>query len=110
MTQHIVTHEDTTAFAPHDSRWCAYDDSTYDGPGCPLGKGATEAEAIMDLEEQLDAADEAAEAARLASCDVCNGTGWITVRTTFPHSFVCAGDPPEDARGMVGVRCPELSR
>lgn len=34
--------------------WQAWDDDTYDGPGCPLGHGATEAEAIADLREQLE--------------------------------------------------------
>jgi hypothetical protein len=33
--------------------WQAYDDDTYDGPGSPLGSGATEAEAIADLMEQV---------------------------------------------------------
>lgn len=34
--------------------WSAIDDDTYDGEGCPVGYGATEAEAINDLKEQLD--------------------------------------------------------
>jgi len=38
--------------------WSAIDDDTYDGapdgPRCPVGQGATEAEAIADLMEQLD--------------------------------------------------------
>jgi hypothetical protein len=33
--------------------WQAYDDDTYDGSG-PVGTGATEAEAIDDLKEQLE--------------------------------------------------------
>jgi hypothetical protein len=33
--------------------WSAVDDSTYDGPGSPIGRGATEQEAIDDLLEQL---------------------------------------------------------
>jgi hypothetical protein len=33
--------------------WAAYDDDTYDGPGSPLGRGETEAQAIRDLLEQL---------------------------------------------------------
>mgnify|MGYP001594443254 CR=1 FL=1 len=32
----------------------ATDDATYDGPGCPVGHGATEAAAIADLLEQMD--------------------------------------------------------
>jgi hypothetical protein len=35
--------------------WIAVDDDTYDGPGAPIGSGKTEAEAITDLMEQLDA-------------------------------------------------------
>ena len=104
---HIITHEDTTGYAPVDDRWCAYLDS-YDGsPGQFIGKGATEDAAIADLEQQLDDADEAAEAARDAACERCEGTGWFTVRTTWPQSYVCAGEPPEDARGMVGAPCTE---
>ena len=34
--------------------WTAVDDSTYDGPGCPIGAGPTEAAAIADLMDQLD--------------------------------------------------------
>jgi len=34
--------------------WQAIDDDTYDGPGCPIGCGATEQEAIRDLMEQLE--------------------------------------------------------
>jgi len=33
--------------------WSAIDEATYDGPGCPMGTGATEQEAIADLLEQL---------------------------------------------------------
>lgn len=33
--------------------WQAIDDDTYDGPGCSIGLGATEQEAIDDLLEQL---------------------------------------------------------
>jgi len=33
--------------------WTAVDDDTYE-PGCPVGYGATEAEAIADLREQLE--------------------------------------------------------
>jgi hypothetical protein len=34
--------------------WSAWDDSTYDGPGCPVGYGPTEETAIADLREQLE--------------------------------------------------------
>jgi hypothetical protein len=102
----IVTHLDTTGYAPVDERWCAYEDN-YDGTGQPIGKGATETDAISDLEAQLDAADEAAELAADMACDYCNGTGWVTVSTRFPCAYICAGEPPEDARGMVGAPCTE---
>jgi len=36
----------------HD--WSAIDDNTYDGPGSPMGWGATEQEAIEDLLRQLE--------------------------------------------------------
>jgi hypothetical protein len=100
---HIITHEDTTAFAPALERWCAYEADSFD-LGSPIGKGPTEDAAISDLEAQLDAADEAAEAAVAAACDWCNGTRRITVRTRSLH-YVCAGDPPEYATGVVGTRC-----
>jgi len=59
---HIITHQDTTGFAPALECWCAYDDNTYDGsPGQHIGKGATEAEAIADLQEQIDSDDDAPE-------------------------------------------------
>lgn len=48
--------EDNTGFAPPDSRWSAIDNDTYDGAedsNHPVGRGATEAEAITDLKEQL---------------------------------------------------------
>lgn len=38
-------------------------------------------------------------------CFRCEDTGFITVRTTFPMSFVCAGPPPEYARGVTEARC-----
>lgn len=34
--------------------WSAIDDDTYDGPGCPIGHGATKEEAIADLMDQLE--------------------------------------------------------
>lgn len=37
--------------------WEAVDDDTYDGPGCPIGLGATEMEAVADLIEQLELAE-----------------------------------------------------
>lgn len=44
-------------------------DETYDGPGCPIGTGATEREAVMDLYEQTyqdaDVSDLQAEFDRL---------------------------------------------
>lgn len=34
--------------------WSAVDDDTYDGPGCPVGWGYTEEQAIADLLEQIE--------------------------------------------------------
>lgn len=37
--------------------WSAIDDDTYDGAEdshCPIGRGATEAEAIADLKQQIE--------------------------------------------------------
>lgn len=37
-----------------DFDWCAVDDDTYDGEGCPIGYGRTEADAIADLMAQIE--------------------------------------------------------
>lgn len=51
--------------------YSAVDDATYDGPGCPIGTGATEREAVMDLYEQTyqdaDVGDLQAEFDRLSA-------------------------------------------
>ena len=36
--------------------WSAVDDNTYDGEGCKIGRGATEADAIRDLLELMEIA------------------------------------------------------
>jgi hypothetical protein len=36
-----------------DFDWSAVDDDTYDGPGSPIGTGATEQAAIADLLQQI---------------------------------------------------------
>lgn len=38
-------------------------------------------------------------------CTRCNDTGWITVRVTYPMAYVCAGAPPDYARGVAEARC-----
>ena len=38
-------------------------------------------------------------------CPHCNDTGFITLRTTFPMTYVCAGSPPDDAKDVVEVPC-----
>lgn len=38
-------------------------------------------------------------------CYHCEDTGWITVRNTYPMSYVCAGSPPDNARGVTEARC-----
>lgn len=37
--------------------WCAYDDDTFDGPGCKVGYGETEQAAVADLLEQQEEDD-----------------------------------------------------
>jgi hypothetical protein len=49
----IKTSHDFPAIPDRRFDWSAVDDDTYDGPGCPIGRGATEQEAIDDLLEQL---------------------------------------------------------
>lgn len=52
----ICASEDVTGFAPSDSKWVAVDDDSYDGAEdsrCPIGRGATEAEAVADLMQQM---------------------------------------------------------
>ena len=38
--------------------WCAVDDDTYDGEGCPIGFGRTEEDAIADLMLQIEESDD----------------------------------------------------
>ncbi len=54
----IVTHYDPKPIPIRGFDWSAIDSSTYDGPGCPVGYGATEAQAIASLREQLEDAAE----------------------------------------------------
>lgn len=49
----IKTHYDPPPIPTRDCDWSAIDDNTYDGPGCPIGWGSTEQEAIDDLLEKL---------------------------------------------------------
>lgn len=53
----IITRYDPPPIPPREFDWTAVDDDTYE-PGCPIGYGATEAEAIADLREQLEDARE----------------------------------------------------
>lgn len=53
----IVTHYDPPPIPRRDADWTAVDDDTYGGPGSPIGTGATEAEAIADLLEQMPCKD-----------------------------------------------------
>lgn len=49
----FVTNHDPKPIPSRAFDWSAMDDSTYDGEGCPIGYGATEAEAIANLKEQI---------------------------------------------------------
>jgi hypothetical protein len=50
----IVTHYDYPPIPIRCFDWSAIDYDTYDGPGCPVGRGATEQEAITDLLKKLE--------------------------------------------------------
>lgn len=52
----IRTHNEFPPIPVRCFDWSAIDDSTYDGEGCPIGRGATEADAIADLLEQIEEA------------------------------------------------------
>ena len=39
------------------------------------------------------------------TCPRCKDSGRIIVRTHFPVSYVCGGEPPDHARGVIGARC-----
>lgn len=52
----IVTQYERPPIPLRGFDWIAVDADTYDGPGCPVGTGLTEAEAIADLKEQLEKA------------------------------------------------------
>lgn len=38
-------------------------------------------------------------------CRHCNDTGYVTVLTRFPMTYVCAGSPPDDAKNVTEARC-----
>lgn len=50
----IKTYFDPPPIPVRSFDWRAIDDATYDGEGCPIGWGATEAEAIANLQEQIE--------------------------------------------------------
>jgi hypothetical protein len=101
----IVTEHVYPPIPDRSSDWSAVTEN-YDGPGSPIGWGPTEAAAISDLEEKLDDADEAAELAADMACDACKGTGFVTV-STRTCAYICAGEPPEDARHVAAAICCE---
>jgi len=41
-----------------DFDWCAYDEDTFDGEGRPVGYGSTEEEAIADLRQKIEEAND----------------------------------------------------
>lgn len=59
--------------------WSAIDDNTYDGEGCPIGRGATEQEAIDDLLDKICLA-RGADAARNNGCRYCSAEPGIACR------------------------------
>jgi hypothetical protein len=50
----IRTHYEFPPIPDRRFDWSAIDRDTYDGEGCPIGWGRTEAEAIADLLEQIE--------------------------------------------------------
>jgi hypothetical protein len=40
-------------------------------------------------------------------CERCEDTGRITVRVTYPMSYVAPGEPPDYAHGVTGSRCDQ---
>lgn len=54
-TPRILTSYECTSLPFRGVDWAAIDDRTYGGdPGDPIGRGATEQEAIEDLLEQME--------------------------------------------------------
>lgn len=52
----IITHFEYPPIPIRQFDWYAIDDDTYDGEGCPIGRGATEEDAINDLLDKICAA------------------------------------------------------
>ena len=50
----IVTSYDPPPIPVRNCDWSAVDDDTYNGPGCPVGYGSTEPEAVADLIEKIE--------------------------------------------------------
>jgi len=57
----IKTSYELTPMPNRNFDWCAVDDDTYDGEGCPCGWGATEEDAISDLMEQIEMMEDKAQ-------------------------------------------------
>ena len=49
----VATSHDYPPIPDRNHDWSAIDYDTYDGEGCPIGRGPTENDAIADLIEQL---------------------------------------------------------
>jgi hypothetical protein len=56
----VKTHYQLTPLPYRGFDWSAYDDETYEGNG-PVGYGATEEQAIADLMDQLEDAEQCPE-------------------------------------------------
>lgn len=76
--------------------WCATDDN-YE-PGCPIGLGATELDAIVDLLDQLE--DTRAPLIQI-TCEACGGEGQFEV----PLPFSRWTDDPHGCRVEKCERC-----
>lgn len=75
----IVTSFDYPPIPDRRFDWSAIDDNTYDGEGCPVGRGATEQEAINDLLDHICMA-RGADVDHNNGCRYCSAEAGIACR------------------------------
>lgn len=104
--------------------WSAIDDDTYDGPGCPIGYGATEEAARDDLLEQIaekvnlhDLMDIEGIYSNNASLDVYPNGDAIEARVKFwcgkfgvHYCFECGNAVANSDADWVCHECPDHMR
>lgn len=42
-------------------------------------------------------------------CSKCEDTGIVTVRVTYPMSYICSGDHSKDGSGLTCINCPDCN-